>query len=125
GRSVTLLMGAESAVGLYPLDLVRPEVEVGVTTADDSAGSRGRVTAIVEGYVSWADQIIVAGPDDLFRELAALLRSLPWRRPCYAAANVAMPCGTGICGLCGVATRRSGVKLACREGPAFELRDLV
>jgi dihydroorotate dehydrogenase electron transfer subunit len=125
GRNVTLLMGAESVAGIYPLALVRPEVEVAAATADGSAGSRGRVTAIVEGYVAWADQVIVAGPDDLYRELAALLRSLPWRRPCYAAANVGMPCGTGICGLCGIATRRSGVKLACREGPTFELRDLV
>lgn len=125
GRNVTLLMGATSAASLYPVELVRPEVEVAVTTADGSAGGQGRVTAIVEGYISWADQIIVAGPDDLYRDLSALLRSLPWRRPCYAPANVTMPCGTGICNLCGVATRRSGVKLACREGPAFELRDLV
>lgn len=125
GRNVTLLMGAESVAALYPLALVRPEVEVAVATDDGSAGVHGRVTAVVEDYAVWADQIIVAGPDDLYRELSERLRTLPWRRPCLAMANVMMPCGTGICGLCGISTRRSGVKLACREGPAFELRDLV
>lgn len=125
GRNVTLVIGAETAAALYPLDLIRPEVEVAAATADGSAGSRGPVTAIVEGYVSWADQIIVAGRDELYRDLSVLLRSLPWRRPCHALANMAVPCGTGICGLCGVATRRSGVKPACREGPAFDLRELV
>ncbi len=125
GRNVTLLMGTESVAALYPLALVRPEVEVAVATDDGSAGVRGRVTAIVEEYAGWADQIVVAGPDDLYRDLSERLRALPWRRPCLAMANVMMPCGTGLCGLCGITTRRSGVKLACREGPAFELRELM
>lgn len=125
GRSVTLLMGAESEARLYPLNLVRPEVEVAVTTGDGSAGVRGGVTSLVGEYAMWADQIVAAGPDELYRDLAERLRALLWRRPCYALVNAAMPCGTGICGLCGTATRRKGVKLACREGPALELRDLV
>jgi dihydroorotate dehydrogenase electron transfer subunit len=125
GRSVTLLLGAETAARLYPLDLVRPEVEVATATHDGSAGVHGRVTSLVGDYAIWADQIIAAGPDDLYRDLAERLRGLLWRRPCHVLANTPMPCGTGLCGLCSVETRRKGMRLACREGPAFELRDVV
>lgn len=34
-----------------------------------------------------------------------------------------MPCGSGVCGVCAVATGR-GHRLACREGPAFPLEAL-
>lgn len=125
GRNVTLLMGGETAATLYPLELIRPEVEVAVATTDGTAGIPGQVTALIDAFVAWADEIIIAGPDDLYRDLSDRLRTLLWRRPCHALANAALPCGTGICGMCGIATRRSGVKLACREGPAFELRELM
>jgi dihydroorotate dehydrogenase electron transfer subunit len=124
GRSVTLLLGAASAADLYPLDLVRSEVEVLVATEDGSAGSRGSVRSLVPEYMVWADQIVVAGPDRLYETLAVMLRRALWRRPCTVLTNAQMPCGTGVCGMCGMATRRKGVKLACFDGPAFELRDL-
>jgi dihydroorotate dehydrogenase electron transfer subunit len=34
-----------------------------------------------------------------------------------------MPCGTGICYGCAVMTRK-GVRLICKDGPRFELRDV-
>jgi hypothetical protein len=35
-----------------------------------------------------------------------------------------MGCGTGICYGCAVETRRGGMRLVCKDGPKFELRDL-
>lgn len=122
GRSVTLLLGARDAGRLYPLDLLAPEVELAVATEDGTHGRQGTVSALVAEYAGWADQIIACGQDSLYRRLAAELRGLLWRRPCLALLQTPMPCGTGLCGDCVVATRRQGVKLVCRDGPAFDLR---
>jgi dihydroorotate dehydrogenase electron transfer subunit len=122
GRSVTLLLGAGGAEGLYPIELLAPEVELAVATDDGSGGRRGPIEELVTEYVSWADQIVACGPGELYSRLAATLRGLLWRRPCLALLQAAMPCGTGLCGDCVIATRRQGVKLVCRDGPAFDLR---
>jgi len=124
GRNVTLLLGATEAAALYPLELVHPEVEVAVATDDGSAGARGSVTELVAEYAGWADQVFAAGPDRLYRELAATLRARVWRRPVQALANAPVPCGTGVCGGCFVASRRGG-RLLCRDGPAFDMRELA
>ena len=124
GRNVTLLLGADDAEHVYPSDLLRPEVEVAVATEDGSAGARGSVVGLLPEYTTWADQILLSGPDSLYGATAEALRAQFWRRPCQVLANAPLACGTGICGSCGVATRRKGVKLICRDGPAFELRDL-
>ena len=125
GRSVTLLIGARAGNEVYPLELLSPEVEIAVATEDGSLGAAGGVAALVSEYAGWADQIIAAGGDQLYRELAGVLRARMWRRPVRVLANAPVPCGTGICRGCGVATRRGRTLLVCRDGPALELRDLV
>jgi dihydroorotate dehydrogenase electron transfer subunit len=125
GRSVTLLVGAGTADQVYPLELLAPEVEVAVATEDGSMGASGSVAALVAEYAGWADQIVAAGSDRLYQELAAVLRTRMWRRPCRVIANAPVPCGTGVCRGCGVTTRRGRVVLACRDGPAFDLREIV
>ena len=124
GRSVTLLMGGRDAAHLYPLHLLRPEIEVAVATHDGSAGTLGGVSLLLDEYAGWADQIVASGTDELYQTLAGALRRLVWRRPCTVLAIARVPCGTGVCGACGVATRRSGVRLVCRQGPAFDLAEL-
>jgi dihydroorotate dehydrogenase electron transfer subunit len=125
GRSVTLLLGERTAERVYPLPLLDPQVEVAVATDDGSAGRLGSVTALVAEYAGWADEIVLSGPNPLYPAVAAVLRDQPWRRPCQALIAPRMPCGTGLCGSCLVRTRRHGVKLACVDGPAFDLRELM
>jgi dihydroorotate dehydrogenase electron transfer subunit len=124
GRSVTLLIGAPTSDGVYPLELLAPEVEVAVATEDGSLGAAGSVGALVPEYAGWADQIVAAGSDRLYRELAGVLRAQMWRRPCRVLANAPVPCGTGVCRGCGVTVRRGRTLLVCRDGPAMDLRDL-
>jgi dihydroorotate dehydrogenase electron transfer subunit len=129
GKSVTLLIGAATADGVFPAHLLPPEVEVIVTTEDGSLGRRGLVTEPFAEHLSWADQVFACGPNAMFRALADVVRACEGagvrrgRKPVQVLLEEVMPCGTGICYGCAVMTRR-GVKLVCKDGPRFELREV-
>ncbi len=124
GRNVTLLVGARSASHLLPAELLPPEVEVETATDDGSAGHHGVVTDLLPGFAGWADQVFACGPRPMFAAMAASLRSVQYRRSCQVLMEERMACGTGICYSCAVETRRRGMKLICKDGPRFELRDV-
>lgn len=129
GRDVTLIHGARSADGLFPAHLLPPEVEMVAVTEDGSMGRRGLVTDVVPEYLSWADQVFACGPNAMFRALAGVVRRFEGegarrgRKPVQVLLEEVMPCGTGICYGCAVRTR-GGVRLICKDGPRFELRDV-
>ena len=125
GRNVTLLLGARSAGHLYPADLLPPEVELATATDDGSAGHHGFVTDLLGEYAPWSDQIFGCGPTPMFRSMAERLRALQYRKSCQVLLEERMACGTGICYSCAVETRKQGIKLICKDGPRFELRDVI
>jgi len=123
GRAVTLLQGARNAAKLFPPEALPSEVEVLSATDDGSAGHRGPVTDLLGGHLSWADQVFACGPNAMFRSMADVLREARTRKPVQALLEERMGCGTGVCYGCAVFTRR-GVRLVCRDGPRFELREV-
>lgn len=123
GRSVALCFGARSAEGVFPADLLPPEVEYYVSTEDGSQGHQGLVTDLFAQHLSWADQSFACGPTLMFRSMASVVRADGLRRPVQILMETEMACGVGICYGCAVFTRR-GVKLCCREGPRFDLLDV-
>jgi dihydroorotate dehydrogenase electron transfer subunit len=130
GLAVTMLAGGATASSLPPATLLHPEVEYHVATADGSAGSRGDALDLVPPFLSWADQLYAGLPLAQYEPLLALIRHHTLRpRPGFAQALLAgehtmVPCGTGACDGCAVRTR-DGYRRLCRDGPAFDLRDLV
>lgn len=123
GRSVALCFGARNAEGVFPADLLPPEVEYYVSTEDGSQGHQGLVTDLFAQHLSWADQSFACGPTPMFRSMASVVRADGLRRPVQILMETEMACGVGICYGCAVFTRR-GVKLCCREGPRFDLLDV-
>jgi len=123
GKSITLLQGARTAVKLYPTDLLPPEVEALSATDDGSAGHHGYVTDLIPQHLSWADQIFACGPTPMFAAMANVIREARSRKPAQALLEERMGCGTGICYGCAVFTRK-GVRLVCKDGPRFELRQV-
>ncbi|HEV8575211.1 MAG TPA: dihydroorotate dehydrogenase electron transfer subunit [Dehalococcoidia bacterium] len=123
GKSVTLLQGARTATKLYPPELLPAEVEALSATDDGSIGHRGLVTDLLPQHLSWADQVLACGPTPMFAGLARVMRQARSRKPVQALLEERMGCGTGICYGCAVFTRR-GVRLVCRDGPRFELRQV-
>ena len=123
GRAVTLLQGAKTAAKLFPLGSLPTEVEVVSTTEDGTAGHRGLVTELLLQYLPWADQVFACGPNAMYEAMAAIMRQQASRKSVQVLLEEHMACGMGVCYCCGVFTRR-GVKLVCKDGPRFELREL-
>ncbi len=108
----------------------------GIALALFTEGPLPPVPAAVEIYplsgiaetLEWADLLAV----DLPREaLGGLRRALGLQPgtfpPCPVQVLIAtpMPCGgLAECGACAVPARRSGWKLACKDGPVFDLNEL-
>ncbi len=76
GKSVVMVVGARSEAGVFPSELVPPEVEVVVTTEDGSAGRKGRATDVFPDYFGWADLVFACGPNPMFVSLAELVHKL-------------------------------------------------
>jgi dihydroorotate dehydrogenase electron transfer subunit len=123
GRSVTLLHGARSADLLFPRELLPTDVEFVSATDDGSAGHHGLVTELLADRLPWADQVFACGPNPMFAAMATVVRGARSRKPVQALLEERMGCGTGVCYGCAVFTRR-GVRLVCRDGPRFELREV-
>jgi dihydroorotate dehydrogenase electron transfer subunit len=128
GRNVTLVIGARSAAQVFPSSLLPQEVEVVVTTDDGSAGRHARATEPFLELLEWCDQALVCGPTPMFRAMADAVRQSRVRRSVQALLEERMGCGTGICYGCAVEVRKRGggreMKLVCKDGPRFEVRDV-
>lgn len=80
-----------------------------------------------EDVLAWTDYLAVDLGKTSIRSARHALhienaRRLPY--PAQALVTVPMPCGgSGACGICSVSTR-SGWKLACSDGPVFDLLGL-
>jgi dihydroorotate dehydrogenase electron transfer subunit len=122
GKSVTLLHGARTRSALVPPTMLTSEVELMTATDDGSAGHHGYVTQLLAEHLPWADQVFACGPNPMFASMAEEMRKLRSRKPVQALLEERMGCGTGVCYGCAVFTRK-GVRLVCKDGPRFELRE--
>lgn len=125
--SVTLVVGARNASLIHPASMLPPQVEIVVTTDDGSAGRRGFVTEPFGELLEWCDQAFACGPNAMMEAMASVARGTKVRRPVQVLLEERMGCGTGICYGCAVDVRVRGgrsMKLVCKDGPRFEIRDV-
>ena len=121
GCSVTLLLGAPTANQLYPQYLL-PEVKLITTTEDGTAGKRGLITDLLPDFTGGADQIFACGPGSMYQTMAG--QKLLKTKPVQVSLEVRMGCGLGVCYGCTVKTK-SGLKQVCKDGPIFDLDDIL
>jgi dihydroorotate dehydrogenase electron transfer subunit len=128
--SIALLLSAPTAAELYPIRLLPPALEVHVVTADGSAGHHGSALDLFPDLARWADCICIAPfhPNDpaTYPALAEIVREVrigPGHRFAQALVVPLIVCGVGACQGCAVEVAR-GVKLACTDGPVFDLLEL-
>ena len=123
GRSVRLLVGCGTASEVYPQRLLPAGVETVVATEDCSLGEAGMVTDLLPRYVPDADQVFACGPLPMYRRLSEM-GSLFGSRSVQVTLEGVLGCGVGACLGCSIETR-NGRKLVCKDGPVFELGEVL
>jgi dihydroorotate dehydrogenase electron transfer subunit len=142
---VTLIHGASTAAQLYPgampgtgsssaaknrneLLPLSEEVRFVPVTEDGSAGKKGMATDILPDFLDWADQVYACGPVDMYKSMAEMSAPLGQNKlklgKCQVSLEVRMGCGFGACYGCTISTHK-GLKQVCRDGPVFELNEII
>ena len=129
-HEITLVHGARTAGELYTEHCRSAfdngqDVHVIAVTEDGSVGRRGMATLIVSEFLDRADLVYACGPLDMYKAMAQMsLRSNLGLATCQVSLEVRMGCGFGACYGCTINTRK-GLKRVCRDGPVFELGDII
>jgi dihydroorotate dehydrogenase electron transfer subunit len=126
GFSAALLLSASTATELYPIHLLPPGLEVHIVTADGSVGHGGSALDLFPDLVRWAHCVCVASDPAIYPALAEIVREVrigPASHFVQALVAPPMPCGVGACQGCAVSVK-NGYKLACTDGPVFDLMEL-
>ncbi len=120
GREVTLLTGSKTAALVYPQDLLPRDLRPVIATDDGSLGRKGLLTDLLPEFTSAAEQIFACGPIAMYRTMAGMGLT----KPVQVLLEQMMGCGHGACFGCAIETKQ-GHKLVCRDGPVFELDDVL
>ena len=123
GVRVTLMAGAENAWQLYPSHMLPVGVREMTATDDGSAGVRAPVTHLLQQVQDEADLLIASGSTRLYQNLARMREDGLLTIPTTVLMLPRIECRTGECGSCTLSTP-NGPRLACTEGPAFDLDEL-
>jgi dihydroorotate dehydrogenase electron transfer subunit len=135
---ITLIHGTSTAAQLYPFPSAAKErskssplpngVQFIPVTEDGSMGRKGKATDILPDFLDWADQVYACGPVDMYKAMAKMsLRAKQSNlklRKCQVSLEVRMGCGFGACYGCTINTQK-GLRQVCRDGPVFELDDII
>ena len=126
-RSAALLLFGSSAADIRAvIDLLPSELEVHVANAAESDGAERLTPEFFADLARWADCICIASDPSTYPALAQVVREVRVSpRGGFAQALVVppMPCGVGACQGCAVRVA-GGIKLACTDGPVFDLLEL-
>jgi dihydroorotate dehydrogenase electron transfer subunit len=122
GISVNLLYGA-AFKNPYIVEICEKRgIKLLEATEDGSAGYRGLVTDLISEHTGGADQVFACGPAPMYRAMVQMpeLKNIPVQ----VSLEVRMACGLGACLGCTIGTK-SGLKQVCKDGPVFNLNEIV
>ena len=122
GCRPTFLLGARTASMLLQLDEFAKYGDVYATTEDGSFGEQGFVTqhSVFQQY--HFDRICCCGPKPMMVSVAKYAKS--HGITCEVSLENKMACGLGAC-LCCVENTTDGNVCVCKEGPVFNINDLL
>ncbi|MDD5347618.1 MAG: dihydroorotate dehydrogenase electron transfer subunit [Candidatus Omnitrophica bacterium] len=126
-RKGLALIGGRTAAGvLCEKEFQKTGFSVTIATDDGSRGFHGRVTGLLERELRTANpdrQIIYAcGPEPMIRRICGI--SLKDKVPAQVSLEAHMACGIGACLGCAMNTKH-GYKRVCKEGPVFDIEELL
>jgi dihydroorotate dehydrogenase electron transfer subunit len=118
----TFLLGARSKGDLLEIDLFKQYGRVFVTTEDGSEGEKGFVTNHSVLQKEHFDRIATCGPKPMMVAVARYAHKA--KVECEASLENMMACGLGAC-LCCVEKTTNGNLCVCKEGPVFNVKQLL
>ncbi|MBQ9230665.1 MAG: dihydroorotate dehydrogenase electron transfer subunit [Prevotella sp.] len=122
GIEPTFLLGARTKADLLEQDLFRLYGRVFVTTEDGSEGEKGFVTNHSVLKKEHFDRIATCGPKPMMVAVARYAHQADV--DCEASLENMMACGLGAC-LCCVEKTTKGNLCVCKEGPVFNVKQLL
>jgi dihydroorotate dehydrogenase electron transfer subunit len=122
GAEPTFLLGAKSASDLLELDQFHELGSVYTTTEDGSMGEKGFVTQHSILNQIRFDRISACGPKPMMVSVARYAKAEGIE--CEVSLENKMACGVGAC-LCCVENTTEGHKCVCKDGPVFNINDLL
>lgn len=126
-RKSLVLIGARTKDDvLCEREFKRLGCEVKISTDDGSRGAKGLVTGLLKNCLSsivyGLSSIYACGPNGMLKGVGLIAKDNGIRA--YASLQENVACGIGVCLGCAVKTI-SGYKLACKDGPVFDLNEVV
>ena len=118
----TFLLGARTKADLLEIDLFKQYGRVFVTTEDGSEGEKGFVTNHSILQHEHFGRIATCGPKPMMVAVARYARQADIE--CEASLENMMACGLGAC-LCCVEKTTKGNLCVCKEGPVFNVKQLL
>lgn len=122
GYQPTFLLGARTRDMLLQLDVFSKYGEVYATTEDGSFGEKGFVTQHSILQAKAFDRICCCGPKPMMLSVAKYAKAKGIT--CEVSLENKMACGLGAC-LCCVENTKDGNVCVCKEGPVFNINDLL
>jgi dihydroorotate dehydrogenase electron transfer subunit len=122
--AVTLVAQFANAHQVYPPALLPPEVEYHIVTNDGGLGERGSIQDVLKEYLDWADAACCAVSRPIATDLYSRFERLHPKRFAQGLLLQPLVCANGACLTCSVETF-SGQRLACKDGPVFDLREIA
>ena len=122
GQEPTFLLGARTKNDLLMLEEFKRYGRVYVTTEDGSEGEKGFVTNHSLLTQEHFDRISTCGPTPMMKAVARYAKQS--NTPCEVSLENLMACGLGAC-LCCVEKTVKGNVCVCKDGPVFNINDLL
>ena len=126
-KTITFLWGARTGCEIFSIDeLKEKDIHLLTATEDGSLGETGFVTDCLKKYLNEVDPDdtmgFVCGPEPMIHTVQKLTdkTTFDWQ----VSVEERMACGVGVCVGCAVPTNTNGFKLACKDGPVFDLREI-
>lgn len=122
GIQPSFLLGAKKESELIELELFKQIGDVYTTTEDGSHGEQGFVTQhSILNQIKF-DRISTCGPKPMMVSVAKYAKNQGIK--CEVSLENKMACGVGAC-LCCVENTQEGHKCVCKDGPVFNINDLL
>ena len=122
GCEAVFLLGARSKGDLLQIDEFGRYGRVLTTTEDGTYGERGFVTQHSALCEERFDLILSCGPTPMMKAVASYARKTG--TDCQVSLENMMACGLGAC-LCCVEKTKRGNLCVCKDGPVFDINELL